>query len=331
MESASDREASALGPPAGILAVEEEPGLSEDQWRRLLKSLAAGRCTPFLGAGASAEWIRPAADIAQAWALSAAYPLTDPTDLRKVSQYLSVSEGPDEPRERMARECGVKRPKYRDTDLYSVLAGLRISVYLTTNYDSLLAYALEAVGKKPVRQICRWNGMLESEDVRSDYKPSEEEPLVFHLHGHCETPESMVLTEDDYLDFLVRLTEEQDLLPPAVQRAVTRGCMLFLGYSLSDWNFQVVYRLFKKQIPIGQQPSHVSVQLNPLPGGVRREVRQRARDYLNRYFSQQQVFIYWGTCEKFALELRSRWERFLAAEHSANDAPGMSASRFGTQ
>ena len=39
-------------------------------------------------------------------------------------------------------------------------------------------------------------------------------PVVFHLHGHLGLAESLVLTEDDYLDFLVSISRNDDLIPP---------------------------------------------------------------------------------------------------------------------
>ena len=41
-----------------------------------------------------------------------------------------------------------------------------------------------------------------------EYKPDKDNPLVYHLFGRLDIPESLVLTEDDYFDFLVGVTKE---------------------------------------------------------------------------------------------------------------------------
>jgi SIR2-like protein len=58
--------------------------------------------------------------------------------------------------------------------------------------------------------------------------------------GYFEVPETMVLSESDYLDFMVRLQEKVPILPPEITIAVTTNTLLFAGYSLSDWNFRVL-------------------------------------------------------------------------------------------
>ena len=166
-----------------------------------------------------------------------------------------------------------------------------------------------------MREICPWNSALsnpedEEHSLPAAYRPDEKQPLVFHLHGHCSNLESMVLTEDDYLDFLINLTEDRNLLPPRVQRVLASGCMLFLGYSLSDWNFQVVFRNVARYLEHSRLQNHVSVQLIPLGPTATRQERQEARRFLGEYFKQQRVCVYWGTCDRFAMDLRRRWREY---------------------
>lgn len=293
---------------------ENDTGLSDDDWRKLMNAIAATRCTPFLGAGASAGRIRLASVIAEEWAEKEHFPLPGRADLIKVAQYLKVRFGPTDPHDRMAKECDKPRPAFARDELYPVLASLPFPAYITTNYDSLLKYALESEGKQPVQEICRWwNSFLATDETPTfvpGYKPDEKHPLVFHLHGHYSNLDSMVLTEDDYLEFLINLTENRNLLPPKVQGLLANGCMLFLGYSLSDWNFQVVFKKVARYLDRSRLQTHVSVQLNPLGKTASREERERARAYLQKYFGQQGVCVYWGTCDRFARELQERWTEF---------------------
>ena len=54
------------------------------------------------------------------------------------------------------------------------------------------------------------------------FRPEPMKPVVFHLHGWLGIPESLVLTEDDYLDFLVAVSrDERSLLSHEVHLAST--------------------------------------------------------------------------------------------------------------
>src|SRR5437867_794479 len=67
------------------------------------------------------------------------------------------------------------------------------------------------------KDFCRWNDELlrDHESVfDSDYDPKPHQPIVYHLHGHIEIEPSIVVTEDDYLDFLVHISEELKAPPP---------------------------------------------------------------------------------------------------------------------
>ena len=74
------------------------------------------------------------------------------------------------------------------------------------------------------------------------FVPTPASPVVFHLHGRLSVPESLVLTEDDYLDFLVTVSRDQKLLPHQIKRAMAGASLLFIGYRLADWNFRVLHR-----------------------------------------------------------------------------------------
>lgn len=88
------------------------------------------------------------------------------------------------------------------------LTDFDIPIYLTTSYHNCLEMALERAGKRPRTEICRWNQLVESQTSVFDghYEPTANEPLVYHLYGFDTIPESLVLTEDDHLQFLVALS-----------------------------------------------------------------------------------------------------------------------------
>ncbi len=291
--------------------LDQDTGLSDDEWRRLLTAIQAGKCTPFLGAGASAEHVRGASQIAQDWARHERFPFPNHSELIKVAQYLSVRLGHLDAKTRMVRECDVPRPVFKEGSIYDVLSELNIPIFVTTNYDSLMAYALQTKGKEPQREICRWWQKRPDEEqnspLKSGFRPTQAQPLVYHFHGHISDVDSLVLNEDDYLEFLTNLAADPEAIPPQIQRALSVNSILFLGYSLADWTIQVIFRSISQYLTMARRPTHLSVQLvPPLGEQPTPEQKRHAREYLADYFGRQYVSVYWGTCERFALELQKR-------------------------
>ena len=87
--------------------------------------------------------------------------------------------------------------------------------------------------------------------------------------------------------------------------------MLFVGYSLTDWNFRVIFRGLIGSLGASLGYTSMAVQLPP--GGLTEQEMKQAQGYLDQYFDQIQkikVHIYWGDVRQFARELRERWEDF---------------------
>ena len=282
----------------------------DSDWHLLLRRISSGACTPFLGAGACFGTLPLGSDIATRWAAEHGYPLEDSSDLARVAQYIGVHQDDAMyPKELISAELdGVGPPDFSDQgEAHSVLAALPLAIYMTTNYDDFMAAALRAAGKEPRREICRWNA---SPAVREQpahlgdagsLPPSPANPIVYHLHGHLEVPESLVLTEDDYLDFLVAVSRDDGLLPHQIQRALAGTSLLFVGYRLSDWDFRVIHRGL---VMAGEQ------SLRRLSVTVQLPRADPARDYLDKYFGAMKVRVYWGNATDFMRELRARWQAF---------------------
>lgn len=294
--------------------------LEDKDWNLLLRRIRAGKCTPFLGAGTCYGVLPLGSHIAQEWAEVHHYPLEDCRDLARVAQFLAVQRDPMFPKEEILERFfeDVAPPDFTEPDEpHGLLADLPLPMYLTTNYDSFMIQALNRKKhpkKYPKRELCRWNKYLK--DIPSiferepGFEPTVENPVVFHLHGHNEVPESLVLTEDDYLGFLANISNDPDLIPRRIQRAFAGTSLLFLGYSLSDWDFRVVFRSLVSYLEKSIRRAHVSVQLVPGEDRISTAQKEKAQEYLNRYFGELNIQVYWGTCREFSAELRSRWEAF---------------------
>ena len=140
-----------------------------------------------------------------------------------------------------------------------------------------------------------------------------------------------MVTEDDYLDFLVHISEELKAPPPqkgqrrrlagAITTALKSTSLLFMSYSLSDVNFRVIVRGLVHSLDPSSKRLHVTVQLRPqiqhdnqsvqeseinaeeIAQAREREV-QELMDYVARYFDHMlKVQVYWGDAQEFAREL----------------------------
>lgn len=282
--------------------------MRDEDWHLLLSRVRSGGCTPFLGAGASAGALPLGSDVAHQWASRHGYPLADDHDLAHVAQFLGVHQGDAMfPKEQLCLEfAGLEPPDFaREGEAHGVLASLPLPVYITTNYDDFMVQALRSHGKDPRREVCRWNASPalrhEPRAIDDAFVPTQANPLVFHLHGHLRLPESIVLTEDDYLDFLVAISRDENLLPHQIQRALAGSSLLFVGYRLADWDFRVLHRGL---VMAGEQ------SLRRLSVTVQLPSSDAARQYLDKYFDAMNVRVYWGNAEEFTEELFARWIDF---------------------
>lgn len=298
----------------------DQASIEEKDWEDLLMFIRMQKCIPFIGAGASYPYLPLGGELAYDWSNRFNYPLTgDTKDLAKVAQFMAIDHFPMFPKNLIAQEFKAKdRPDFsEENNPYGILADLNLPIYITTNYDNFMFEALKARQKDPKRELCRWSRgvdeMLKLKQIEpilnSSYVPSPTNPVVYHLHGYLEIPESIVMTENDYLDFMIRLHEKDSpILHPQITIALATNALLFVGYSLADWNFRVLFRSIFSAIS-SMTNLIIAVQLPPTD--VKNE--QNAIKYLSKYFGSVlgkdiRVRVYWGDVNEFSRELKKHWE-----------------------
>jgi len=294
--------------------------LEEKTWKTLIdriNGVGNGKCTPFLGAGTCHGLLPLGGEVARKWAAEYKYPFPDSSDLVKVAQYVALNHDSMVPKEEILKilaEEG-KAPDFKNPlQPHRALADLPLPIYLTTNYDNLMTEALQYRRRDPKREICRWNKLVEKCPSvfkgKSKFQPTVANPVVFHLHGHSEFPESLVLTEDDYMDFLVNLSRPA-LMPPAIQAALEKTTLLFLGYRMADWSFRVLMRGISRLMEPSMRRMNVAVMLPPAEDEVSSSdsaetSQQKAQDYLDKYYDNLGIQVYWGTVSEFFADLKKR-------------------------
>lgn len=322
----------------------------ESFWNVLLDNIADGECTPLLGPRVTAGLLPGHDALARALAREHGYPLADDDRLARVAQYLATIDdvrlrkslvrhlvaGFDRRLgrcpERSLRKDSLSQTtvaadwaklslELDETEIHHQLADLALPLYLTTNFDNFMTLALAAKGRRARRETVAWHQSANrtSADPYHDFRPpaTAAEPVVLHLYGHDEDLFSMVVTEDDHLDYLARLARDHEhLLPTSVVEALARNTLLFLGYHLEDMDLKVILRGLLPTLDQARwRRYHVAVQIDD---SVRDRVRAvEVRRYFQKYFGASRIDVYWGSTRQFVTDLHTRWLERLDARSDA--------------
>jgi hypothetical protein len=170
----------------------------------------------------------------------------------------------------------------RPSPIVRALAGLNFPLVITTNYDKLFEKAVIGVGKEP-EVIVYQKDRLRPPPIRSD--PDRDHPLILKMHGDVDMVDDIVITDEDYIDFIGRMNDKDPFnpIPMYVRERLTRWSTLFIGYSLMDYNLRLLFRTLRWMIDAASFPDTFSVDFHPDALVVR--VWQDRRGYV-RYIVQ---------------------------------------------
>ena len=281
--------------------------------------LYEGQIIPFLGSGASlgkrhpgelpwvesqGEYLPTARELAEYLASKIQFPEGETPDLAKVAQYFGVVGG----RLPLLQDLhSIFDHDYPVTSLHSFLAEIPVPLLIvTTNYDDLIERALEGHSYDVVVQTTEpalgdqllWWPHGETDPVK--VKPNKldidlkEVTVVYKIHGAVDrrdwTRGQYVITEDDYVEFLSRMTRKS-AIPAIFAELFQIRHFLFLGYSLSDWNLRVVLNRMETDLRRRRDITSWAIQLNPSP-------------LEQRLWQQRGVDVYDMMLEEFVTKLR---------------------------
>jgi hypothetical protein len=168
-------------------------------------------------------------------------------------------------------------------DLLAEIAARKAMLIVTTNYDDLLERAFEHRGT-PYHLVT----YSEREELAGSvlwWKPNETEPtavaamqlplkvedvsIIFKMHGTVlrsdeqQQWDSYVITEEDYVRFLSRMTLKGGMIPSRFMLHFRNSSLLFLGYGLRDWNFRVMLERLRRAADPEEMPK--DDQQKPVP------------------------------------------------------------------
>jgi hypothetical protein len=220
-------------------------------------------------------------ELAAHLAESFGYPEGDPDqELVRVSQYVALMAGEADLYDELRKLFDLD---YAPTALHRLLAGLpglmrahglrpRYQLVVTTNYDDALERAFReaeepydlvvylAEGEQRgsflhcphdgVKRIIP-HGRANEFHVASDDRGELERTVIMKIHGAVDREsaehDSFVITEDDYIEYLAR-SDVSKFVPANLVDKLRNSNILFLGYSMRDWNLRVIlHRIWGEQ------------------------------------------------------------------------------------
>lgn len=250
-------------------------------------AILAGRVVPILGEDTDGLGARLADRFR--------YPSGEPADVARISQYAAALRGYG-PLHDAVREWALagEEPNQIHRFLASLPPRLReLSVpqqlLVTTSYGRALERAFADAGEAidvvsyissgPDKGRFRHAApdgserVVELPNLYAQELALERRPVVLRLRGRlgdAGESRSLVVTEDDHIDFL-RRADVTAAVPVALAATLRRSHFLFLGYTVRDWTL----RLVLGRIWGDEPPAYRSWAVHPRPGPAERELWRR--------------------------------------------------------
>lgn len=253
-------------------------------FQRLVESVRQGRCILFLGAGvhypppADSPYTYPVLErpplggaLAKKLALECDFALNCPGEkddnLQRVALCFEKVLGRQELVERIRQEV---EDHSKPSAALRGLAELQFPLVMTTNYDTLFerGLRLDRVGKNPFVGVYSPNRYQRTPDYAGGDEPTADRPFVFKAHGDLGTPDSIVVTDEDYITFVLRMNTEGPgfhPIPDTFLYKLNKWPTLFVGYRLLDFNLRLLFRTLRWRLDAAQRPNSYSVDLKPDP------------------------------------------------------------------
>ena len=259
-----------------------------DELADVATAILAGRVVPVLGEDADSL----AAHLAERFH----YPRGEPPELPRVSQYAAAMRGYgplyDELREVVANDSTPGAVHRFFASLPPVLraGGAPHQLLVTTAYGSALERAFAEAGEevdvvsyiasgRNRGKFCHRSpdGTSQVIQVPNTYATElslDRRTVILKIRGQLDPgadgSDSFVVTEDDYIDYLVR-ADVASAVPVGLAATLRRSHFLFLGYTVRDWSLRLVLGRMWGDEPVAYR----SWAVHPKPGPAERELWRR--------------------------------------------------------
>lgn len=277
--------------------------LSEDDWASLAATVSCGRCTLMLGPGTVTGCLdgdRMPAHVALATHVRKH--LSEQLDPRQLAT-LDPQRPSAVAQVALAREDPVTISRWID-EFYRVfevegqmledLAALPFPLVLNTSPGPTVHDAFAAA--KP--QTCtEYYDLRGPAGKRLMPEPTPQAPVVYHLYGVFEQPQSVVLSDSDRLDFVVAVASNNPPLPRNLLSHMQDPdrTFLFVGFDLADWQFRILLHVLARSVSRRYKSFAFELDANPLDPATQ-----------EFYLHSQKIHFFRGELPRFTSELRRR-------------------------
>jgi hypothetical protein len=281
--------------------------MHEDDWSALTYSIRQNNCILVLGPDLVTEKVK-GKDVPLAKILSntLAEKLEDKDQLLDADNLMQAAQRYRNQKGRNALQAQVvsfyeSRKNKPSCELLKDLAALPFYLVLYSTPDEFMTEAFQSLKKKSVRDWYNYNRARKA----SAKIGSPEEPLIFHLYGSIQEPDSMVLSENGLLDFLVKVISKNPALPDYIRGEFSdrEKCFLFLGFGFHNWYLRVMMHVL-----FGSERDSSSFALEQLDTPAPADFGQTIFFFKERY----KINIYEDNLYQFVKELKKRYEAFTA-------------------
>jgi hypothetical protein len=154
-------------------------------------------------------------------------PNEDPENLQRVSLFYEITRNRSQLVDAVVDAVHTGK---EPSPMLRALAELDFPLIITTNYDQLLERALRD-------------------------------------HGDVFAPETIVITDEDYIRFVLRTNDKDPYnpIPLSLKFFLTGWTTLFVGYSLLDYNLRLLFMTLRWRTDKANMPAMYSVDFHPDP------------------------------------------------------------------
>ncbi|GIK41603.1 MAG: hypothetical protein BroJett011_54360 [Chloroflexota bacterium] len=251
------------------------------QMEMIVERIRVGRCVPFLGAAANISnlargyaGLKLGSDVARELA-SQMNGGGESANLARIALQYEVRTD----RSFLVRKLKMALPDQNcePSPLLKTLARLPFQLIVTTNYDRLLEEALKGQAFESIVQPAQ--GFEDTPATRGWLERLEayDGLILYKIHGtflgkappdpdqEDEELSPLIITEDDYIQYLSVVGKETEMIgiPNLIKKKITPSTLLFLGYSLEDWDFRTIYKVLIEPLPKHHRRKSLAIQNKP--------------------------------------------------------------------
>jgi hypothetical protein len=207
---------------------------------------------------------------------------------------------------------------YKPSPVLRTLARLPFRLIVTTNYDNLMERALDHVGVEYLRVVQPVGGFDEKRrrDLNDELAGWGDRLVLYKIHGSLLPPGGnlgggtgdLLVTEEDYIRYLTIANVQDRGVPNIIAGMLKASTILFLGYSLEDWDFRTIFKSLIEPLERHTQFQSFAFQRKPPV-------------HWEKFWVQKHVDIIDQDVSKFAQKLEAKCAKFIRPEPDWGQCP----------